>query len=508
MIEKLQAKKTEWMAEKDIFFTCLFIGILAHGYMLTNKLPNIDDYISMFHYGGGYTSGRWFLALLGNLLFRLDGNYSLPFFNGSIFIILLSLACTIFLKVFDFQNRWVKRVFASLFIAFPTITATFGYMFTAPFYGFAVLLMAVAFYLLLSYKYGFLCSIILICCSLGIYQAYWGLIAGFLLLYLITQCMEDQTTLKELISLALKSFVTLLLGVILYLIVNSIMLKLQNLDLSSYQGLDEMGQFSVSQIPAILKNAYGHFFGLINENYLYITWYPIVRMIIACGFVLTLVFCIITCIRKRKQWLKVLGILLFTLLFPLAVNAIYLMYNDATSVHTLMCYSVVLVFLIPFIFLKGGRISTFCRYGYTLLLVLVAVLYVRFANIYYLNLELAYNESYSFMETLYTRIQDTEDYSGDKKVLFYGQYNQHINRNIWELRMVNQMVGTVDVPNIVNSSKLRLAFARIYLGSTFYEVSDTALLGTDISKLDSMPSYPDDGSIAIINDIVVIKLSD
>lgn len=507
MTEKIQAKKNEWLAEKDIFFTCLFIGILTHGYMMTNKLPNIDDYISMFHYGGGYTSGRWFLALLGNLLFRLDGNYSLPFFNGSIFIILLSLACTIFLKAFDFQSRWVKRVFASLFIAFPTITATFGYMFTAPFYGFAILLMAVAFYLLIQYKYGFLDSIILICCSLGIYQAYWGLLAGFLLLYLITQCIEEETSPKEIIYLSLKSLLTLLLGIVLYLLVNNIMLKVQNLNLSSYQGLDDMGQFSFSQIPSMLRNAYGSFFGLIRNNYLYITWYPIVRIIIACGFLLTLVFCVITCIQRRKQWLKVLAIVLFTVLFPLAVNAIYIMYNDATSIHTLMCYSVVLVFLVPFIFLKGSRIRMLCKYGYTLLLVIVAILYVRFANIYYLNLELAYTESYSFMETLYTRIQDVENYSADKKVMFYGQYNHNINRNIWELRMVNQMVGTVDIPNIVNSSKLRLAFSRIYLGSTFYEVSDISLLGDDISQLNTMPSYPDDGSIAIINDIVVIKLS-
>ena len=58
------------------------------------------------------------------------------------------------------------------------------------------------------------------------------------------------------------------------------------------------------------------------------------------------------------------------------------------------------------------------------------------------------------------------------------------------------------------SSLLRQSFSRIYLGSTFYEVGDTALLGEGINKLESMPSYPDDGSITVINDIVVIKLSD
>ena len=182
MKEKLEQKKREWWQERDVFIVAMLIGLLSHAYMMTNKFPNVDDYVSMFHYGQGYALGRWFLALMGNFMFRIDGTYSLPFFNGALYLCTLVLAVIIFLKPFQFKSRWTKRIFASLFVSFPTATATMGFMFTAPFYGLAVLFMAIGFYVLVQYKYGFLISILLICCSLGIYQAYWGLIAGFLLL--------------------------------------------------------------------------------------------------------------------------------------------------------------------------------------------------------------------------------------------------------------------------------------------------------------------------------------
>lgn len=514
MMELINTRKQEWLTEKDVFYTCILVGLLSHGYMMLNKLPNIDDYVTMFHYGLGYPLGRWFLALMGNFMFRIDGTYSLPLLNGAFFLFMLALSITIFLKPFHFEGKWTKRIFAALFVSFPTVTSTMSFMFTAPFYGISILFMAIAFYLLIQYKYGFLCSIILICCSLGIYQAYWGLIAAFLLLYLIASCLEDNKNDKEIILLSLKSFFSLLSGVLVYLIVNNFMLKIQKIELSDYQGVSNMGQFALSSIPNILKNAYGYFFQLTTDNYLYITWYPIIRVIIAIGYILTIIFCILSCIRICKRTFRLFAVIVFTLIFPLAINSIYILCNDASSIHTLMCYSVVLVFLIPFVFMNGTMLLfhkktlLHCiRYAYICLLLLVITLYVRLANIYYLNLELAYHETNSFMVTLSTRIQETEGYSSDMPLYFSGLYSKSVNRNIWELRMVNHMHGSIDVDNVINIPLIRHNFSRIYLGNTFLETADPSIIEQNRDFIDAMPSYPDDGSIEIIEDTVIIKLS-
>ncbi|MBQ7359966.1 MAG: glucosyltransferase domain-containing protein [Lachnospiraceae bacterium] len=515
MLKYIEQKKVEWWKEKDVLIAGTIVGILAHIYMMTNKLPNIDDYISIFHYGSGYASGRWLLALIGNSLFRIDGTYSMPFFNGVVFVLMLSLAIMIFLKPFRFKSRWVKRILAGLFLSFPTVTATMGFMFTAPFYGVAVLFMAIAFYILVSYKYGFLLSIFLVCLSLGIYQAYWGLIAGFLLLYLMLLCMDEESKELEIVVLAIKSFVTLLFGVVLYLIVNNIMLGIQGINMSEYQGLSEMGQFELSRIPEILKMAYGWFFGFTTENYLHITWYPYVRVVIAIGYVLTAMFGVQALIHNRKRAFKSIALTVFVAVFPLAVNSIYIMCNNGSFVHTLMCYSVVLVFFIPFIFIDGFKngklgksVASGARYGYLFAVFIVIIFYIRFANIYYLNLELAFYETSHFMETLSTRIQDADNYSTDKPICFYGAYGESVNRNIWELRMVNNMTGTVDVGNVINAPLMRQAYSRVYLGNTFYELGDMSIIDKYEQQIKEMPSYPDDGSIVVMEDVVIVKFSD
>ncbi len=514
MKEKFEQKKLEWWQERDIFIVALLVGLLTHAYMMTNKFPNVDDYVSMFHYGQGYALGRWFLALMGNFMFRIDGTYSLPFFNGTVYLCTLILSVIIFLKPFRFRSRWTKRIFAALFVSFPTATATMGFMFTAPFYGLAVLFMAIAFYVLVQYKYGFLFSALLICCSLGIYQAYWGLIAGFLLLYLMTLCMEKESSPRDIILLAVKSLVTLLAGVILYLIVNNIMLHIQGVEMVQYQGANKMGALDFAQIPMIIKNAYSYFFSFTTQNYLFVTWYPLVRVIIGIGYLLTALTCICICFRKHLHILKKLGLVIFLSVFPLAVNSIYILCNDATSVHTLMCYSVVLVFLIPFVMLQGAinastrnHLFIGIKYLYLAAVLLVTVFYVRFANIYYLNLQLAYEETYSFMETLSTRIQDTEGYDDDYPILFYGTYDQIVNRNIWELRMVNNMFGTIDVNDVINHYLIRQGFSRVYLGNQFYETFDRSVIDNHPALIAEMPCYPNDGSIQIIDEVIVIKFS-
>ena len=68
------------------FFSGIVIGIFAHLYMYMNKLPNADDVGAIFNYGQGARVGRWFSELLGDLIGRVLGNYSMPFFNGIVFL--------------------------------------------------------------------------------------------------------------------------------------------------------------------------------------------------------------------------------------------------------------------------------------------------------------------------------------------------------------------------------------------------------------------------------------
>ena len=112
------------------------------------------------------------------------------------------------------------------------------------------------------------------------------------------------------------------------------------------------------------------------------------------------------------------------------------------------------------------------------------------------------------MITLSTRIQQTEGYTRDTPIYFHGLYPYTTNRNIWELHPVNQMHGTIDVDNVINSKLMRKNFSRIYLSTPFQEINDLAVIDALQDHISQMPGYPDDGSIKLVDGVIVIKLSD
>lgn len=515
MKDKFIKLKFDLLKQKDVFISAMFIGLLSHTYMFFNKLPGYDDYVSIFHYGSGYSSGRWLLGLIGNFMFRIDGVYSLPWLNGFFSLFLLSLSISLFLRPFHFDNKWIKRLFAALFISFPTLTSTMAFMFTIPFYSIAIFLLAIAFSLLIDYKYGYILSIFLVAFSMGIYQAYWCIIASFLLVYLISLCINNNADNIKIIYLSIKSFVVLLLGVIVYLLINKVILKWQGINLSSYQGLNETGTFNVSNIPSILSESYGWFFKFTTENYQHITWYPIIRKIILLAYIISFIGLIIHCIYLRKKPLKLTALIGFTFFLPLTVNSIYIMCNNSSNVHLLMCYSVVVIFILPFVYfsnieikLSKITIASLLKTIYMLGLIIVICLYVRLANLFYLNLDLSYKETTSFMTTLSTRIQQTEGYTTDKLVYFHGIYPNEHNRTIWELRAVNTMHGGVDIREVVNTKMLRKNYFRIYSSVTFNELEDPNIISDLQEYLSHMSCYPNDNSIKVFDNYIIVKFSE
>ena len=81
--------------------TALIIGILTHMFALTNVLHNYDSINASFHgFGVGVESGRWLLTFLSIVIHKFLGGYNLPWFNGVIAIILLSVSAAVIVEAF------------------------------------------------------------------------------------------------------------------------------------------------------------------------------------------------------------------------------------------------------------------------------------------------------------------------------------------------------------------------------------------------------------------------
>lgn len=129
--------------------------------------------------------------------------------------------------------------------------------------------------------------------------------------------------------------------------------------------------------------------------------------------------------------------LIYILLYPLAINFIQIMCaNNSTTIHTLMVYSTVFIFIWPFILLE--KIKPSFNYETTNLLkfllfsagkwlviistILTVIFYIFFNNEAYLKVQLLKEQSNSYFTTLITQIKSTEGYTDSLPIAFIG-YN-------------------------------------------------------------------------------------
>ena len=71
------------------FFTVLVAGIVAHGYILFNRISYHDNAACLFNLGGTYESGRWMLGFIYDIQMKTTKLFSVPVFNGLLSIIFI-----------------------------------------------------------------------------------------------------------------------------------------------------------------------------------------------------------------------------------------------------------------------------------------------------------------------------------------------------------------------------------------------------------------------------------
>ncbi len=134
-------------------FSTLLIGTLAHGYAFFNYLPTWDSISNLRGVGATVSSGRWLLDFVG----KLFSEYSLPFVNGIISLIFITISVILILKIYDIRNNLFAILISGIVVSFPSVTSTFAFMFTADCYMISFTLSLLAVYLCKKYpRFGFI----------------------------------------------------------------------------------------------------------------------------------------------------------------------------------------------------------------------------------------------------------------------------------------------------------------------------------------------------------------
>lgn len=498
-------KKSVLPQWKVCFISALIMGIIAHLYKITNWLPNWDGLVFRYDAQNMISMGRWFLPVAC----APSSFYDLPFITGIMAIILHGLGAVCILKMFGVRKNITAAFIGALVATFPTVTSVMMYNYVADGYALAFLFSCVAAMLITKDNPCYIGSLVLIALSAGIYQAYITVTIMLLLLSLILELIYKNTAVKKVIFKSLKFLLTGVLGMALYYLVMTVLLKLTGTTLLEYQGLDSAASFKGIDISGALYTIKESF---VNYFFDFSSGLNVFGIINCFVFVLTLILYLTDVIKNKLGIAKILMLCICVILLPVGASVLSFI-NSGIDYHNLMKMGF-LVFYLFFILQYENTSVKPSKVKQWIILVVTAILIFNqtiIANVSYHKLNMAYEKSYGTLIRIADRIEQTEGAGECDSILVLGYLPES---EAYSVKLPPDMTGTTDGyilradDEIVGQSVLCSAL-NDYCGKNYKFIS-----GEEKSEFlkridtDSLNNWPAKNSISVIDNIIVIKLGD
>ena len=492
------------------FLASLFWGVLAYMFAFTNKLVNHDEVGQLFAKGATHSSGRWGLGAL-DLIFP---NVSMPWIYGIITMLCIAVAICLIIDIFSIRSKPLQVLLSASIMVFPSLIGVFGYMFTSSCYGVSFLLAVLSIWVLCRpWKLAVLPALACLIGSVSIYQAYISVAASLLVLVLIQKLLVGEDPLL-ILKKGIGYVLFLIVGLGGYYLLTRLIMITKHIPFNEYAA--DSISFSISYLPKGIRLAYSSFF-----QFFYMPYFRLIPtefsqklhiLLLAVAAILLLLWAL-----KQKKPCATRFLLLLALIgvLPLAVNCLY-MITVETSIHTLVLYSFIAVYILIIMLadLFAAEMQTkklaellrrLCVDCIALVMVVVIMINVYTANAAYLNMHLRYENTYSFFTSLTAQIRQMPEFKEGTKLAVIGIwkypdfYEQH-------LEFTYYLTG---VGGFMPTTYTAYRFMEYYIGfpAVFASAEEMAAI-QQTEEFQNMPLYPYYGSIGVINDTIVVKLSE
>ncbi|MCL2827559.1 MAG: glucosyltransferase domain-containing protein [Oscillospiraceae bacterium] len=531
---------------KLTFAATFIFGLLVHGYMLANFLVNHDG-ISYFAYFSPssptnspptLSSGRW----LQEIAILFTGYIPTPWVTGLMSVLYLSITASIIVACLEIKRTYCAILIGLILATFPAAGVVFAYIQVADSIFLSILLACLSAYLSRKFRFGVIFGAILLALSLGIVQTYITFTAGLFLIMLILDTLSKKESAKTILLRGIKYAACLALGLILYFVILWLTLRIRDVSLTAYQGIDQMGRISLTELPSQIRTAYREFFTFFTQHPY---WFLSARLQRVSRLIFTLPLILIPAMmaliaaknwsgakaqresskdRKRRMWhtMPYLCLLaLFALLFPLAVNAIYIM--GAHFIYLMLLYASVLVFVLLIslldrleVSLQGIQSSVKKHLGAFACWISLAVLlfapynYFVVLNGNYLQTDLALRQVYHISSTLAGRVRAFPGYEEGMPVVLVGHHSASSTMVMHQLSAHNAMVGFGTTNALINNPFAYTYFFHTFLGEslTLRFLRDEALREEHYEALSELAVFPAEGSMQVIDGMLFIRVSE
>lgn len=499
---------------KDIVISTFVTGLIAHAYCFFNYLPTWDGIINTNTVGATFSSGRWLLKYVGDLF----SSSTLSWTNGLLSILFISLSAIMIADIFSINDKVYRIILSCLLVTFPAVTSTFAFIFTADCYMLAFLFSVLAAYLFYKYqKFGFIAAIPLIAGSIGIYQSYLSVFLVLVTIMIISDTVVGELKVSELIKKYYKSVISFVAGFVLYEGVLKLFLKVKGIELSSYQGINEVGLLSpVEMLRAVavsgvkLLSLYGIELFNIEGRPLKMSFYSVVCMVLLLATA-TLTIAVIVNKKLYKKPSKIFLLivelfLMFVFSYMLRFGTVNVEYSAMMEMQICLYYVITIIFLKelpssskPITTLKNISLLAFC-----LLIISNSIS----SNVNYFYMYLRYERTYATAQKVIDDITEQDNFKieSQKVAVIGADFKTSDTEWIFTLPYIR---GSGNDDTVLTSQNHYVKFWHYFLGIDVITVNEEEvkkIKATD--EFQNMPCYPDNGYVREIKGITVAKISD
>lgn len=490
------------------FIYTFAFGLLVHLYMMTNKLPNHDDIHQLFFNMDLRISGRWFLQYAGTI----SSYFSMPWVNGILILFYISLSTSLIVGILEIKSKIFILIISGIMISFTGVVAVFVYMNSADAYFLALFMSVLGAYLYLKMSKGFVFFILLNILSLATYQIYFGISISLIFIYYIFRYINNEIEEKSLF----KNLFLLLFNSLIVLIGYVISVKyIFTVQLTSYQGLDKMGQIDYKNLPKLITKQYeelNNFF--INDEFSQFGWMQNFNKIFSI-ISIALVFYHVFSTKKSLKG-KIISIILI-LLLPVSINLLYIL-NNGEHAGLRMLYPYVLVYIVILKVVYDAKenfalskVYTGIKYFIFIMSLLSIYQFSIVTNKVYLTLDIDQRNLQAYTNRVINKIEEVEGYDTEKEIVYIGY--PIIKNEFTNEYFTDDVKASTLLKNKIPSTIHWVLYHERYMAfpnniKTFDELDINKLEDEALKdKIKNSKTYPKKSSIFEYNNKIYVKFS-
>lgn len=517
MLEKIKGTVDEKILKQSLLYTFV-LGLVAHGYCFLNLLVSHDS-LNDF-----YVSDQWERASFGRIFYSIyisltRGRIVLPWLIGILTLVWISVAVYWIVKMFDIKKSGLIFLVSGICVTNPTVyalAATYIHDLDADMLAMMLSVTSVCLWnkaikthekkkksLLL------LAGALIMSVSLGIYQSFVALAIVLVVIYSIRELLENQSF-QRVLSDGFYAIGMLIAAAVLYVIelkVFELLTGVSTMNSATYNGVGNVSQAFSGNVVANVLDTYLNFINAFKNFVL--TSYPESISIILLGVTAFLIVVIALLGLKKMEWKNKVLFVILSAILPFAMNITYFL--SGGTAHVLTQYAVWMLYLLAVvlvIWLSNTDIAvTGKKVAYILLvgsLFLTITENIQTSNSIYVKKDLEYQATLSYMTRVADRMEEQEDYiPGETPVMIIGENVIGNSKSGFERY---EIITGVSGRGSVTYHDTYKDYFKYILARPISLHYDDELKNSE--KVLEMPVFPKQGSVQMIDGVLVVKLAE